>query len=97
MSLAIWKFQIPEPDAQGQIHIKMPVGAKVLHVGMQGTHWLGAAGGACMWAEVNPEHDVEYRDFRVFATGESIPEDHAHPLAYRGTLITEGFVWHVYE
>ena len=69
--------------------VQMPSGARVLHVADQ-------AGVTTVWALVDPEVEkVVNRYFWVFGTGQ--PIDDPDPLAYLGTSMAGGFVWHVFE
>lgn len=65
----VWKFPIPLFDADGEtVAVTMPVGARVLHLGLQ-------QGRPCLWAEVDPENDVVARTIQIVATGYSdVPE-----------------------
>lgn len=80
----VWKYQFGRTDApQPQ---KMPVGAKLLHVAMQG-------GLITLWALVSPENTMKVRYFHVHGTGHPIkPTD-----TYVGTTLDLPFVWHLFE
>lgn len=82
----IWKFVIPY-DGVG---IQMPMASRILSVAMQ-------HGNMCLWAQVNPDVDKEFRLIRLFGTGQNIPSD--RKLIYIGTILAQDglFVWHVYE
>ena len=84
----VWKYPLGL-DGHTQEH-EMPVGARVLAVGMQ--HNLPT-----MWAEVDPAADTEARRFVVFGTGHRIPTDVEARLTYLGSAVSDAFVWHVYE
>jgi len=67
----------------------MPCGARILAVHEQHNT-------VCLWAQVDPEADKEFRHFRVYGTGHEIPDA---ALTYLGTVFIDGghLVWHVYE
>lgn len=87
----VHKYQIPVSDAQYRVH--MPSDAVALHVDIQ-----DHPGWVMLWVEVHPGPIVE-RTFRVFGTGETIPDEYRHV----GTAIDrvrgpgQTFVWHLYE
>lgn len=82
MGKQVWKYTIPgEP-----LRFAIPKGAKLLHVHAQDE-------GTCLWAEVDPDAEREWRSFGITATGRDIPS----PSVYVGTAHEEPFVWHVYE
>jgi len=88
--MIIYKYQVE----LGQFSISMPMGAKILC-----TKWRYQS--PQMWALV-PDPDsslLERRDFRVFATGEHIPEEEYGSVIYIGTFFTPNnvFVWHLFE
>jgi hypothetical protein len=70
------------------IHIKMPVGANILNVGVQD-------GWPTMWAIVNTEQPIADRNFYIYATGQNMDEMFGHD--YIATLQLNGFVWHIFE
>jgi hypothetical protein len=80
----IFKYSVSYIDTV----IEMPVGAIIRHAGSQRT-------GHHLWAEVrNPSSAArEDRIFRVFATGEEIPDG----WDWRYTWQDGPYVWHVFE
>jgi hypothetical protein len=70
--------------------VEMPVGAKILHVGCQGSEIM-------LWAEVDTGNANENRLFEVFGTGFQIPIDIGVSRKYLATVFVGSFVWHVYE
>ena len=71
----------------GRNDIPMPIGAKILHVNMQGRD-------ICMWALVDKEVMQEYRTFEVVGTGWELDEN----MFYVGTCFdSDSFVWHIME
>ena len=83
----IWKYPI---DIEDSIQIRMPLGAKVLHVGVQD-------GVPTIWARVRPgDDDTELRHFTVVGTGHPIPIDEGR-LVHLGTFFHGPFVWHLFE
>lgn len=90
MSQAIWKFELPEPDAK----VEMPEGAVALSVGVEGLPQR-----LVLWALVDPEADTEMRRFAVYGTGHPVPPE-VEAAAFIGTTIMEGrgrLVWHVFD
>jgi hypothetical protein len=69
----------------------MPIGAKVLKVEVQKQQ-------TCLWALVDPkEKTTEMRRFKVYETGQEMPDD---PYEYLGTiffLLDNSLVYHVFE
>ncbi len=82
---AIWKFGLSE-----HCTIDLPKGARILTAREQGDD-------VCIWVEVNPEAPSEKREFRVFGTGFSLPENLV--MNYLGTAHLHGgrLVLHAYE
>jgi len=74
------------PVAHGDPYTEMPVGAKIVKVGIQNDR-------TTVWAEVYPKNNTEKRNFKVYGTGHEIPEE----SVYVGTFFHEIFVWHLYE
>lgn len=83
----IWKFPLPLGDA---ITVQMPKGAIFRSVQLQGRD-------ICLWAEVDDEAEIEYRDFLIFGTGRLMPRTMGHSDVYLATVQMGQFVWHVYE
>lgn len=83
----IWKF--PLPELTGDISIRMPVGAQVLRF----EHQVGTELPS-IWALVDPENDVEDRQFSLFGTGHPVPDN---GLVHLGTCQHGPFVWHLFE
>lgn len=90
----VWKYQFMH-GAKPEI-LAIPVGARFLKCGTQ-----KEPGVVCFWMELNEGTLVhEHRTFRVFVTGETIPDF----WEYRGTFqVPDGlaagheFVGHIYE
>lgn len=80
----IWKFELAPEQT-----IFMPKGAKILCVQTQFNRPV-------LWAEVNTKNSVEARNFRAYATGQTLPDNHGD---YIGTFQIEGdsLVFHIYE
>lgn len=82
----IYKYMIELDDPE--IMVSLPVGAKVIHVGVQ------YSGEVHFWVELTPSSpDYENRTFRIYGTGHPIPDGHTH----QGTVLDRQFVWHLYE
>lgn len=80
----IFKYQV---DRQ---KIKMPVGAKILHAGMQGN-------GMFIWAMVDDTQPEETRRFITLPTGMAIADDLLGDLVHISTVQAPPYVWHVFE
>ena len=83
----IYKYALEITDRQ---EIKLPHGAKILHVGMQGET-------LCLWAQVRAENSLAGRVIWVFGTGNPMDEGAALTATYLGTVMDRMFVWHVYD
>lgn len=89
----VYKYLLPLED--GLKHaIKMPVNARILHVGIQGTD-------VCIWALVWPLITQEERYFQIVGTGRPFDATgmvHIGSVQHRPDY--EGsheFVWHIFE
>lgn len=89
MSLTIYKYEFKVDD---EVMVRMPLGAKVLSVGIQQPRRI------CLWAIVD-SFDVHQgampvdRRFKVRGTGQPLGE----VGRFVGTVIDGLFVWHVFE
>ena len=81
---AVYKYTFFLDDIQ---RLKMPVGAKILSVQVQGNT-------PCIWAEVETTNALQERAFVIKGTGHEIKE---RDLRYIGTFQMPPFVWHLYE
>ena len=101
MNTTIWKFALTQetPVSVGvDFPIRMPAGATLRYVDMQ-------RNALYLWAEVDPDAELEERAFTVRGTGHWIFD--AERFNYVGTCQQEFvvfgtsqmdyFVWHVYE
>lgn len=81
----IWKFPL-DVTTEDQV-VKMPLGAKIVHVEMQGML-------PCIWAIVDEQVDFSVdRTFIVCGTGWGVS-----PFwNYVGTCLDGSYVWHVWE
>ena len=82
----IFKYQlgiVPGPQP-----LKLPRGAKPLHVDNQSEHLM-------LWAEVDPAAAEEVFTFEVLATGDAVPAgaEHIGSALFRGGQL----VWHVVQ
>jgi hypothetical protein len=81
---SVWKYQL---DVVGRQMLQMPIGAKILHIGVQNEYPV-------IWAEVDTEAGIEPRIFTIVTTGERYE---AH-TGYVGTAtIRDWFVAHIFE
>jgi hypothetical protein len=87
-SLQVWKFPIEYND---EIEVKMPAGARLLHVAEQ-------YDAPCIWALVDPSADRVTRRFRLAGTGHPINIP-MNKLVHVGTLLIRGgqLVFHLFE
>ena len=86
MTVTVWKFVVPP---EGEFSLKMPAGAKLLDV--QEQHGIAA-----IWAQLDPDADMEVRRFRQFGTGHEFdPEGLSYVGSYQ--LMAGTFVAHLYE
>lgn len=83
----VFKYQLPISDA---VKVYMPKDAKVLCVQVQN-------GQPCIWASVNPDKELEERQFRIAGTGHTIEDGIVDN--YIGTVqLHDGkLVFHVFE
>jgi len=86
MSREIYKYRVPVKDVWHDV--AMPSHATIVHVACQDT-----PGVVSLWAEIENESASVTRSFRIYGTGQSIPDD----TDYVGTALDGMFVWHVYE
>lgn len=83
---AIYKYPIAVIDEQT---IEIPLGGQILAVQMQNEI-------PCMWVLVDPQHVIVKRDFRIYGTGQQIPDSAG---LYIGTFQLRGgmLVFHLFE
>ena len=81
MMKQIWKYTVDNI-------IEIPKGAEVLTVQIQN------AFNPCIWVKVNPENELEKRQFAVIGTGQSFDDTN---YKYIGTYQDAPFVWHLFE
>ncbi len=79
----IWKYKVENI-------IEMPKEAEILSVQIQN----GQMFNACIWAKVNPENELEKRQFVVIGTGHTFDDTN---YEYIGTYQDGPFVWHLFE
>jgi hypothetical protein len=79
----IWKYKVENV-------IEMPIDAEILSVQIQN----GQMFNACIWAKVNPENELEKRQFVVIGTGHTFDDS---DMEYIGTYQDGPFVWHLFE
>lgn len=89
MRKTIWKFELETTDNQ---EIKMPVGAEILTVQVQGET-------LCLWALVDPSAEKETRHFEMIGTGHPINYNTGVSRVYIGSyqLLGGELVFHVFE
>lgn len=85
----IWKFPLKLTDRQ---MIKMPSGAKLLSVQMQGDQ-------AMLWAQVDTERTMVQRSIVVYGTGTEMQKSHADFAEFIDTVQMGGgaLVLHVFD
>jgi hypothetical protein len=79
----IWKYKVENV-------IEMPKEAEILSVQIQN----GQMFNTCIWVKVNPENELEKRQFEVIGTGHSFEDSNKE---YIGTYQDGPFVWHLFE
>lgn len=85
--ITVHKYHVPLGVTET---IALPADAVIRHVGSQDRLAV------VFWAEVDTAREREMRRFRVFATGEPLPE-RADWAAYVGSVQDGPMVWHLYE
>ena len=85
MADIIHKYRL---EITGRQIVLMPEGAKVLHVGVQRFD-------LCLWAQHRQDRPATERHFAICGTGHELPR--LETRTYIGTVVTEPFVWHVFE
>lgn len=82
----IWKYPLDVADEQ---KIQLPLGADILHVGVQGE-------AVCLWAQVSPGRVKQVRTIHIFGTGHDLPDN---PGRHIGSFMLHGgaLVFHAYE
>lgn len=85
----VHKFQVPFATEGGDF-LLLPVGARVVHVGIDPAE----RGRPAIWVELDPSLPPSQRhQFRAYGTGRDVPDG----WHYKGTAIHDGqLVWHVY-
>lgn len=92
----IWKYSINLRENTDAI-IKMPFGAKIVHVASQQSAIVS------FWAEFDMENseNLSARHFQVFGTGQEISKIlnnwSLNDLRHVGTTLDGELVWHLYE
>jgi len=87
----IWKFELPIED---QPSIDMPIGARILSVGVQNA---ATDRKLMLWAYIpKTEVKTETRYFFVLGTGNPIPWDLSES-AFVGTVQMGSHIWHVWD
>ncbi len=81
----IWKYKIPL--VAGEFTLSMPVGGRVLLVGLQGRDPV-------LWAEVELGAEKTSYRFVLVGTGGAVPDA---PCRFVGTYQAGWFVGHVYQ
>ena len=83
MITQIWKYPLNSMVSD----IQMPMEAKVLTVQIQNDQ-------PHMWAQVNPQNEMETRHFTVVGTGHDFDDK---DMKYIGTFQDIPMVWHLFE
>lgn len=77
------KYPIKFADAQT---IKLPIGAEVLHAGLDHQGVLG------LWMLIDPKAELESVDVRITVTGAEIPVT----VEYAGSFLYRHKLWHIF-
>lgn len=87
MTRSVWKYPVPVDDRNHVFLVPSGQWLPALHVDSN-------ADIVTIYAEVEPEAYAEPSIFRVFGTGQPIPDG----AVYMGTTFHDsGLVWHLYE
>ncbi len=82
----VYKYLLPSQD---EVRLEMPMGARILHVGVQDNEQL------CLWALVSPAAKKITRKFRIAGTGHEITGPSSTHLGtavmYNGQLVLHVF------
>ena len=85
--MKIFKYELEIMDFQ---EIRLPRGAKILHIG--GQHYR-----LFIWAMVDEDAETHPRWFEIIGTGHRMPERKEYDRKFLATTILPPFVWHVFE
>ena len=87
--MKIFKYLIQRGTDEANIDI--PEASRIIHVATQGDE-------ICLWAIVNEKAPAVERTFRIYGTGQELP-DLTFGNEYLGTVHypDEGLVWHIFE
>jgi hypothetical protein len=85
--IAIYKYTI---NLVSENKISMPADAKILTVQIQNLFPV-------IWAIVDTDNKLETREFKVFATGQSMLSEQRKRVHYVGTFQIEDFEGHLFE
>ena len=88
MAKTVWKFPLHAVKVDEDIHESMPAKAAIVRVEFQ-------HGVICCWALVDPYAVKENVAFRIYATGDSVP-DNCHYVA-TFTQANNSLVWHLFR
>lgn len=86
--MRVLKYALPVQD---RFTLQLPARTKIIHVGHQADQQGPDA--ITIWAEVEPNNEIEQRQFAIVGTGHPVP-DRGH---HHGSTICPPFVWHLYE
>jgi hypothetical protein len=75
-SLLIWKFKL---DAIDQQEVEMPEGAEILTAQVM-DGWI------CLWAKVDPDKEMVYRQIELIETGERVSRNCNDERKYIATV-----------
>ena len=87
--MKIYRYELEITDRQT---VCMPAVGKVLSVASRGEH----SDPLHMWALVDPDSHVIFREFAIYGTGGPIESDTVDQT-FIGTCIQSDLVWHVFE
>ena len=81
----VWKFSL----GAVQHSVQMPRGAEILTVAEQD-------GNITLWAAVDPEEELVFRNLTVLSTGRSCGEE-VFNLPFLGTVFLGVYVFHIFD
>jgi hypothetical protein len=87
MTKVMWKFKL-EGFVGYPFVVAMPKGAIIRHVNTQDHTSM-------LWAECDPDAELETREFLWYGTGHTFNPNYVEH--YVATLFEGPFVWHLYE
>lgn len=95
----IWKYTFDPDEVTSTYEIGLPKGAEILSLQLvehNSMMLMFRTPRISMWYTVDTDAEPERRRFKIFVTGEKLPDDF-EKLDYVGTVVLHGLVYHVVE